>query len=1032
MAIHPNTPWHRQSYDSFMAERLPRLLAGRLPLSGYSVEPAGPYACTVRVSVAAGGADVQVAYENVPQPDGDGVFSLAGRQYVVVPTASGEDLAGAQVRCVGDYLQELFDARLGKAPGDLPWDQALLRAVLPLDEWIAQFVAGQRWQDATDVPPPMAQELDAQNWLARWAHLRRVAIPGRKDVIHPSQFGRTCPFETPEGANIGLVMTLAVGASIRDGRIVVDDESPPAALGLTASMVPFVEHNDSNHQLMGVNMMRQAVVPDQPEPALVQTGNEPDESGFWCGRNLLTAYVSWGPGTFEDAMVVSESAASRLGFAGPLQVGDKLSNRHGAKGTVSQILPDDRMPHLADGTPADVIYNFIGLAARLNYGQVREALEGRLARAAGKASIVPPFAAPSPDDQRRRLRSAGLDESGMEVLTDGRGGARLDRPSTVGYVYWYKLRHLSIEKLVASVGPQHCMIQGQMEYFAMRDVGALGLIGETYGLRSVDHPDAAGLADRVAAGEAIAANEPSPKLTALTARLGAGGIAATLSGDKLTFAFADPPDPIRLAHPIPHPWLPRRELSTVGRLSGQPGLAEVEQANARLARLMASGAPAALHQSGREQLAAKVGEYLDGLFNRDRDRDVLRLWTRVQFSAKAVLSPAMGLTLEQVGVSDQIAWTLFGPLLRREGVSSAQVEARSDEAALKLDALMARTWVVLNRAPTMTPTALLAFHPVRIPDRVIRLHPLACCLVNGDFDGDQAGLFLPITEAGQRDAGERLSVAGHLRRDPGLVKWIAPKQEMIWGLARLSLSDAGRRRVADVLGFEPALPQGLLTREVVDHAMRRILDERGVEAVMSACQRLMELGFEAAKASGASMSPFLADAMDLSDAPDGDDSGAWDRFSQRVRDRIESLADFDHPVLGPQVLAVRSGARSSIAQMLPLLGSRGTVSLPQRPGPGEAWPRATIRHGLAAGLSVREMLDCTMGARVGLSNAHAGMEAALAAYGIQQPHLTTGFGVLKRAMRSPSPGLVFAGAAATGETDPLSDLDSRLLLGLAP
>ena len=716
MAIRPSAPWHRQSYDSFMNERLPRLLGERLPLSGYRVEPAGPYACRVSVSVAAGGADVQVTYEDVPQPDADGVFELGGRRYVVVPTASCEDLAQARIRCVGDYLQELFDARLGTAPGDLPWDQALLRAMLPLDEWIAQFVTGKRWQDVSDVPPPMAQELDEQNWLARWGHLRRIAIPERKEVIHSGQIGRTCPFETPEGTNIGLVMSLAVGASIRDGRIVIDDDSPSAALGLTASMVPFLEHNDPNRQLMGVNMMRQAVTPDQPEPALVQTGHESDEAGFWCGRNLLTAYVSWGPATYEDAVVVSESAAQRLGYSGPLEVGDKLSNRHGAKGTVSQILPDDRMPHLADGTAADIIYNFIGLAARLNYGQVREAIEGRLARAAGKASVVPPFAAPSADDQRRRLRAAGLDKSGMEMLTDGRGGARLERPSTVGYVYWYKLRHLSIEALTASVSPQQrCMVQGQMEYFAMRDVGAFALVGETYGLRSVDHPDAAGLADRVAAGELVSAGAPSPKLMALAARLAAGGVAMTLAGDKLAFAFADPPHPIALAQPVPHPWLPRRELSAVGRIDGQPKLAEVEQANARLGRMVQSGAPAALHQAAREQLAAKVGEYLDGLFSRDRDRDVLRLSTRVMFSGKAVLSPSMDLTLEQVGVSEQIAWTLFGPLLRREGVAAADVEARSAAATAQLDALMSRTWIIVNRAPTIMPTGLLAFHPVRIP-----------------------------------------------------------------------------------------------------------------------------------------------------------------------------------------------------------------------------------------------------------------------------------------------------------------------------
>ena len=129
---------------------------------------------------------------------------------------------------------------------------------------------------------------------------------------------------------------------------------------------------------------------------------------------------------------------------------------------------------------------------------------------------------------------------------------------------------------------------------------------------------------------------------------------------------------------------------------------------------------------------------------------------------------------------------------------------------------------------------------------------------------------------------------------------------------------------------------------------------------------------------------------------------------------------------------MRSGARSSATHLLNLLGSRGAVSLPQRPGPGEDWPRAIIRHGLATGLSPQEMLHCVFGARVGLANAQVAMEAAMAGYGVHQPQLGKGFGVQARAMRAEHPGLVFARAATTGEADPLGDLDARLLVGLGP
>ncbi|KKK83909.1 hypothetical protein LCGC14_2788660, partial [marine sediment metagenome] len=226
------------------------------------------------------------------------------------------------------------------------------------------------------------------------------------------------------------------------------------AILLMNSMIPLLEHDDPNRLLMGANMMRQQMVPDEPEPALVRTGNEPDEPGFWCGRNLLTAFVSWGGDTFDDGIVVSASAAAKLDFPNPLEPGDKLSNRHGTKGTVARILPDEQMPHLPDGSAVELIFSFIGCHTRLNFGQIREAILGRIARATGKPIICPPFQAPSADRIRAWLTEAGLDESGMEVLTDGKDGPALQRPSTVGWVYWGKLHHLAIEKIHATDAQQ--------------------------------------------------------------------------------------------------------------------------------------------------------------------------------------------------------------------------------------------------------------------------------------------------------------------------------------------------------------------------------------------------------------------------------------------------------------------------------------------------------------------------------------------------------------------------------------------------
>jgi DNA-directed RNA polymerase beta subunit len=271
---------------------------------------------------------------------------------------------------VGEILHDYIESQLGEAPAQVAWDEALLRAWLPLDEWIRMGLR----------QAPSGYPLDSINWLAIHCHLRRLDVPDRQKLLTPGHFGRVCPFETPEGPNMGRRLSIAVGAEIREGKLVIVDERPEAALGLTAAMVPLLEHDDPFHLLMGTNMMRQWLPPSDPEPALVQSGNEPNVPDFWCGRNLLTAFICWGEDTFEEGVVLSETGARQLSYPYPVEPGDKLSNRHGIKGVVSRILPDEQMPHLADGTPVDLMFHSSGLHARMNFGQVREALLGRIAR----------------------------------------------------------------------------------------------------------------------------------------------------------------------------------------------------------------------------------------------------------------------------------------------------------------------------------------------------------------------------------------------------------------------------------------------------------------------------------------------------------------------------------------------------------------------------------------------------------------------------------------------------------------------------
>ncbi|MFL5803662.1 MAG: hypothetical protein ACJ8CR_18210, partial [Roseiflexaceae bacterium] len=275
MPIDTATPWHKASFDQFLVELLPQLLAERLPLGGYRVEPEGPYTCRVTITLATAGGELPLVYSGFPQPDEQGIFDIDGGRRVVIPLASTEELDVAEVRCAGEQLYDYIAARLGQAPAQLPWDEALARAWLPLDSWARDFLTpaeGDRgvtvsiaeWLDPAN---GLATWLDQTNWLAVRTHLRRIAVSERQRLFTPGQLGRVCPFEVPEGPNLGYIFTIAVGAAIRDGRLVVLDERPAATLGLSASMMPFLEHNDLPRLLMGANMRRQWLTPPDPEPA---------------------------------------------------------------------------------------------------------------------------------------------------------------------------------------------------------------------------------------------------------------------------------------------------------------------------------------------------------------------------------------------------------------------------------------------------------------------------------------------------------------------------------------------------------------------------------------------------------------------------------------------------------------------------------------------------------------------------------------------------------------------------------------------
>ena len=286
------------------------------------------------------------------------------------------------------------------------------------------------------------------------------------------------------------------------------------------------------------------------------------------------------------------------------------------------------------------------------------------------------------------------------------------------------------------------------------------------------------------------------------------------------------------------------------------------------------------------------------------------------FSGRAVTIPGESLRIDQVGLPEEIAWNLFGPTVIRELGSEREVHKRTKKATEKLDEVMAQSWVVAWRTPTIEVTTLLSFHPVRASGPAIRLHPLVCGWMNADFDGDQIAVFLLLTAAAQQEAAEKLSVIGHLRRDPSLIATLLPMQDSLWGLAELSRKKEGLQRIRSIVGINVAMPEGFVTREVLTESLRQILEQEGEEKAVEVVQQLMRLGFDAAKQSGASVNVFAGRSLSAPEQPDPLTEDSYLRYLQEVEDEISSRIDYDSDDIGPQLLAVKSGARGTVSQLI--------------------------------------------------------------------------------------------------------------------
>jgi DNA-directed RNA polymerase subunit beta len=201
-----------------------------------------------------------------------------------------------------------------------------------------------------------------------------------------------------------------------------------------------------------------------------------------------------------------------------IQAGDKLAGRHGNKGVVSRVMPEEEMPFLEDGTPVDIVLNPLGVVSRMNLGQILEVCLGMAAHKLGYIAFSPGLSGATEEDIKNELKKAGFSDDGQVTLFDGRTGLPFPQKITVGYMYMMKLIHMVEDKIhMRSIGPYSLITQqplggkaqfggqrfGEMEVWALEGYGAAYSLQEMLTIKSDDIQGRASAYEAILKGEKI-------------------------------------------------------------------------------------------------------------------------------------------------------------------------------------------------------------------------------------------------------------------------------------------------------------------------------------------------------------------------------------------------------------------------------------------------------------------------------------------------------------------------------------------------
>ena len=312
-------------------------------------------------------------------------------------------------------------------------------------------------------------------------HLEEYELDARDTKLGPEEITRDIPNVGEDALkDLDERGIIRIGAEVHAGDILVGKVTPKGETDLTAE-----------------ERLLRAIFGEKAREVRDTSLKVPHgESGIVVDAKVFSreAGDELGPGV---NMVVRVYIAQRR----KIQPGDKMAGRHGNKGVVSRVLPQEDMPFLPDGTPLDIVLNPLGVPSRMNIGQVLEVHLGYAAKTLGWKVATPIFDGATDKDISEALQLAGLDPEGKSWLYDGRTGERFDNKVTVGYVYFLKLHHLVDDKIHArSTGPYSLVTQqplggkaqfggqrfGEMEVWALEAYGAAYTLQEILTVKSDD------------------------------------------------------------------------------------------------------------------------------------------------------------------------------------------------------------------------------------------------------------------------------------------------------------------------------------------------------------------------------------------------------------------------------------------------------------------------------------------------------------------------------------------------------------------